>query len=146
VGGRQEEIIQLKRLSDELDVAEHLLLLSARPQEEMPSFIAASDVLVSPRIIGINPPGKLLSYLDSGKPVVLTDCYVHNQLVNDSIAILTEPDPVSLSQGIIKALIDEEYVHQIVKRAKDFVNAEFSEDSIIEGYNDLFQHINSFDG
>jgi glycosyltransferase involved in cell wall biosynthesis len=146
VGGRPEEIIQLKRLADQLDVAKHLMLLAARPQEAMPSFMAASDVLVSPRVIGINPPGKLLSYLDSGKPVVLTDCYVHNQLVNDSIAILTEPDPVSLSHGIIKALIDDEYVHQIVKRAKDFVNAEFRENSITERYNDLFKHIDSFDG
>lgn len=143
VGGTKKEIRKLKLLADELGVSKHLLLLSGRPQNEMPVFMAASDVLVSPRVKGINPPGKLLFYMNSGKPVVLTDCYVHNQLVNDSVAILTKPDPMSLAQGIIKAIIDEEYARQIVIHAKEFLSAKFGPDEVIKSYERLFQYIES---
>ena len=144
VGGKEEEIEELEHLADGLGVTDHILMLTARPQEEMPAFMAASDVLVSPRLVGINPPGKLLSYLNSGRPVVLTDCYVHNQLVDSSIAILTKPDPVSLAAGLVKGLSDCDYACQIVTKAKEFLNVNFSHDTILDGYKQLFQHIESF--
>ena len=141
VGGNKEEIVRLQLLSDKLEVSEYLMLLPARPQAEMPDFIAACDVLVSPRIKGINPPGKLLSYLNSGKPVVATDCYVHNQLIDSSFAILAEPSPEKLAEGIIKALVDRAYVYQIVSKAKDVVRTKYSYETTRDGYRKLFKLI-----
>ena len=78
-----------------------------RPQQEMPTYMAAADVLVSPRVQGINPPGKLLSYLASGRPVVATNTLVHNQLLDRECAILTAPTAEGIAQGLIKAMTDE---------------------------------------
>lgn len=144
IGGKDEEIKELRYLADELGVTDHILMLTARPQKDMATFMAASDVLVSPRVIGINPPGKLLSYLNSGKPVVLTDCYVHNQLVDPTIAILAKPNPFSFGEGIIKGLNDFDYACKIVTNAKRFVNVKFSYDIILDGYKQLLHHIESF--
>jgi glycosyltransferase involved in cell wall biosynthesis len=66
---------------------------------------------------GINPPGKLLPYLASGRPVVATNTLVHNQLLNDKCAILTRPDSEGLAAGLITALTDESRVAEVVREA-----------------------------
>jgi glycosyltransferase involved in cell wall biosynthesis len=108
VGGTDEEIAPLAQQAAALNVQDRIVFELARPQAEMPAFMAAADVLVSPRIRGINPPGKLLPYLASGKPVVATNTLVHNQLLDGSCAFLTSPDAQGLAQGVIAALTDAE--------------------------------------
>ena len=92
VGGAEPELSELRATAERLGIAERVILEPARPQAEIPGYLAAADALVSPRVQGINPPGKLLSYLASGRPVVATDTLVHNQLLNGECAILTRPD------------------------------------------------------
>jgi glycosyltransferase involved in cell wall biosynthesis len=107
VGGSEAEISQLRALAERLGIAQRVILERARPQEEIPGYLAAADALVSPRVQGINPPGKLLSYLSSGRPVVATDTLVHNQLLTGECAILTRPDAAGLAEGLVLALTDD---------------------------------------
>lgn len=106
VGGKDAEIAELRATAARLGIADRVILERARPQAEIPGYLAAADVLVSPRIQGINPPGKLLSYLASGRPVVATDTLVHNQLLTNECAILTAPDAPGLAAGLVAALTD----------------------------------------
>ena len=106
VGGEQAEVDKLRCMATRLGIVEHLILERSRPQGEIPAYLAAADALVSPRVQGINPPGKLLSYLAAGKPLVATDTLVHNQLLNTDCAILTTPDAEGLAHGLILALTD----------------------------------------
>jgi glycosyltransferase involved in cell wall biosynthesis len=106
VGGKDAEIAELQALAARLGIADRVILERARPQAEIPGYLAAADALVSPRVQGINPPGKLLSYLASGRPVVATDTLVHNQLLTNECAILTRPDAAGLAEGIVAALTD----------------------------------------
>jgi glycosyltransferase involved in cell wall biosynthesis len=106
VGGSEPEISQLRAMAERLGIARRLILERAHPQEEIPGYLAAADALVSPRVQGINPPGKLLSYLSSGRPVVATDTLVHNQLLTSECAILTRPDAIGLADGLVLALTD----------------------------------------
>lgn len=106
VGGAEPELSELRALAQRLGVADQVLFEPLRPQEEIPAYLAAADVLVSPRVQGINPPGKLLSYLASGRPVVATDTLVHNQFLTRECALLTRPDAVGLADGLTLALTD----------------------------------------
>jgi glycosyltransferase involved in cell wall biosynthesis len=106
VGGTEPEIAELQSTAEHLGIADRVILERARPQAEIPGYLAAADVLVSPRVQGINPPGKLLSYLASGRPVVATDTLVHNQLLTAECAILTPPDATGLADGLVLALTD----------------------------------------
>lgn len=106
VGGAQPELAQLRALAAKLGVGERVILEPVRPQAEIPGYLAAADALASPRVQGINPPGKLLSYLASGKPVVATDTLVHNQLLTPECAILTAPDAVGLADGLVRAVTE----------------------------------------
>jgi len=93
---------------------------------------------VSPRVRGINPPGKLLSYLASARPVVATDTLVHNQLLDNRCAILTAPDHDSLAQGLIKALSDPVAVAAVTAEAQIFLARYGSKAARDEAYEQLF--------
>lgn len=106
VGGGEPEISQLRAMTERLGIAGRVILERAHPQAEIAAYLTAADALVSPRVRGINPPGKLLSYLSSGRPVVATDTLVHNQLLTVDCAILTSPDAMGLADGLVRALTD----------------------------------------
>ncbi|MGH8319814.1 MAG: glycosyltransferase [Steroidobacteraceae bacterium] len=115
VGGAEPEITGLREAAARLGIAGRVILERAHPQAEIPAYLAAADVLVSPRIQGINPPGKLLSYLASGRPVVATDTLVHNQLLTADCAILTPPDATGLADGLVLALTDTALAASLVE-------------------------------
>jgi len=137
VGGRRHEIESLQNLAATLEIASHVQLLPARPLSDMPIFEAASDVLVSPRITGINPPGKLYSYLQSRRPVVATNCLVHTQFLDDSVAILTPPDPEGLANGIIAALEEKERTRRLTAAALELVRVRFCPEQARRIYKEL---------
>ena len=138
VGGRDAEIAVLRAQGERLGVAERIIFDCNRPQLEMPAYMAAADVLVSPRVQGINPPGKLLSYLASGRPVVATDTLVHNQLLDRRCSILTMPDAAGLAQGLIKALTDPVAVLGVVVEAQEFLRRFGSKAARDDAYSQLF--------
>jgi glycosyltransferase involved in cell wall biosynthesis len=122
-GGTREEIEVLAALAAKLNVANRFIFEQNRPQVEMGGYLAAADVLVSPRFVGINPPGKLFSYLGSGNPVVATDTMVHNQLLDLSCAILTDPTPEKFAEGVVTALTDPQRRAQVVAGARIFLSS-----------------------
>ncbi len=115
VGGKDAEIAELEAVAVRLGIADRVILERARPQAEIPGYLAAAEVVVSPRVQGINPPGKLLSYLASGRPVVATDTLVHNQLLTNECAILTQPDAAGLADGLVAGLTDTALTAQVAE-------------------------------
>ena len=53
--------------------ADVMVFTGQQPAREIPAFVQACDILVSPRIRGTNTPLKIYSYLRSGKPIVATE-------------------------------------------------------------------------
>jgi glycosyltransferase involved in cell wall biosynthesis len=137
VGGTPEEVTALSALAAKFGVLETFIFEQMRPQREMAGYMASADVLVSPRVVGINPPGKLFSYLASGKPVVATDTLVHNQLLDATTSILTQPTPQSLAEGIVLALTDPKRVSQVVTGAAEFLRSYCSAESRRRAYRAL---------
>lgn len=141
VGGRTAEIEELQRLAETVGAARYLVLLPERPQADMPAFMAAASVLVSPRVRGINPPGKLFSYLNSGRPIVATDCEVHTQFLTPECAILTAPDPEAFAGGILLALRDAARVRAITRSAKEVLATDYSDEARSRAYRQLLDLI-----
>jgi glycosyltransferase involved in cell wall biosynthesis len=138
VGGQEAEIAGLRAQAERLGVADHIIFDRNRPQQEMPAYMAAAQVLVSPRIKGINPPGKLLSYLASHRPVVATDTLVHNQLLNSRCAILTAPRAGALADGLVIALSDKNTVTNLLTEADRFLERFGSRAARDAAYEQLF--------
>ena len=138
VGGYQPEIDALAALARELHVSEHMMFVRARPESEMPAFMALSEVVVSPRVQGINPPGKLFSYLSSGKPVVAANTPVHNQILSRDCAILTPPTAEGLADGILTALFDEAERRRVLAGARRILETTYGLQAQREAYERLF--------
>jgi len=137
VGGGDAEIAELRGQAEKLGVAQHVLLERMQPQSCMPAYLGAADVLVSPRIQGINPPGKLLPYLASGRPVVATNTLVHNQILNERSAFLTTPDAAGIAAGLIAALTDSERVAGILQGAEQLIAHYCSQSARDAAYDDV---------
>ena len=141
VGGTPEEIAALAAIATKGGVRDCFIFEEMRPQREMAGYMKAANVLVSPRVAGINPPGKLFSYLASGKPVVATDTLVHNQLLDPGIAILTKATPEDLAAGLVEALTDPRRVAQVVAGAGEFLRSYCSAEARQSAYRALAEHL-----
>jgi len=141
VGGSPKEIDELSALAAKFNVADCFIFETNRPQYEMPGYMASADVLVSPRVAGINPPGKLVSYLASERPVVATNTLVHNQILDQSRAILTDPTPQQFAEGIITGLTDSKRGAQVVAGARTFLQTYCSAEARRSAYRALANHL-----
>ena len=136
VGGKPDQMAELQEVIDRVGVNDHVTMVESRPQSEMPAYMAACDVLVSPRVRGINPPGKLFSYLNSGKPVVACDTLVHNQILKPSCSILTPPTAEGFADGVVQAL-DPAEAKRVTDGAALILTTEYSEEAREAAYREL---------
>ena len=126
VGGSENEIRLLRTTCARLGIERNVLLLPQYPQDDMPSFYALADILVSPRQIGINAPLKLFSYLNAAKPVVMTDLPIHRQIVQEPDAILVEPAPAAWSKTLVILLKDARLRTEKGERGRALVARRYS--------------------
>jgi glycosyltransferase involved in cell wall biosynthesis len=98
-----------------------------RATSELPAFLGAAAVVVSPRVSGANTPFKVYTYLASGRPLVATRILTHTQLLDDSIAWLVEPTPAGLAAGIRSVLADPGEARRRAARGLALIAREYSE-------------------
>lgn len=130
IGGKKEQVEAVRKSVEEKGLGERVLLLGSKQPGDIPYYLKASDVLVSPRILGTNIPLKIYSYLKSGVPVVATNLYTHTQSINNDISILTEPEPGPLAGGIRAAV--SEKGKTIAKNAVTFCEKNYSHQRYLE--------------
>ncbi len=139
VGGQPAELEFYKQMAVELGITEGLTIFESRPQYEMPAYLDAADVLVSPRTQGINPPGKLFSYLDSGRVMVATDCLVHNQLVSRDFAYLSDANAMSFADNMIESVTDPNKSMEKAAAAQAFIEEYCSPAARERAFEDLLR-------
>jgi glycosyltransferase involved in cell wall biosynthesis len=103
IGGKEFQVRELRRGLQAQGLEKRVLLLGQRPAAEIPYYLQAADVLVSPRTLGTNIPLKVYSYLASGVPLVATDLPTHTQTITPDLAILAAPAAESFAAGIGRA-------------------------------------------
>jgi glycosyltransferase involved in cell wall biosynthesis len=93
-------------MADQLGLGQRARFLGPRPPAHLGSYLAQADILASPRLQGNNTPMKIYSYLDSGKPLLATRLATHTQVLNDRVAMLVEPTPAGLAEGLVRLASD----------------------------------------
>jgi len=100
VGGEPAQV-EAARAGAAATGAERVMAFTGQqPAREIPAFVEACDVLVSPRIRGTNTPLKIYSYLRSGKPIVATDLRTHTQVLSSAVARLVTPEAPALAAAL----------------------------------------------
>jgi glycosyltransferase involved in cell wall biosynthesis len=126
VGGKPEQVEELRIYALQLGVAEHVIFVGQRPSEEMSRYMAIADVLVSPRSKGTHTPLKLYTYLRSGKPILATAIVSHTQILTSDVALLVSPTPEGLAQGTLTLLSERELAQKLGENARQIYEKQYS--------------------
>jgi glycosyltransferase involved in cell wall biosynthesis len=125
-GGRPDQIAAARAQAERMGIAGAVVFAGQRAAEEIPLFLDAADVLVSPRSTGTNTPLKIYQYLRSGRPIVATRLLTHTQVLNDEVAILTDPTAEAFAAGIEAALSDRDRARAVGDRARELADTKYS--------------------
>jgi glycosyltransferase involved in cell wall biosynthesis len=126
VGGLKEDIAHYRRRAQKLGIADQVHFLGPRPITSLDGLFRRADVLVSPRLKGLNTPMKIYSYLDSGTAVLATRLRTHTQVLDDRTAYLVSPDPEALGDGLADLLSNPILRERLARQAKAYVQREFT--------------------
>jgi len=131
-GGRPDQIARAREQARSAGVDAVTIFAGERPASEIPAYLLAAEVLVSPRSRGTNTPLKIYQYLRSGKPIVATRLLTHTQVLSDDIAILTDATPQGFAGGILAALTDAKRAAGVGRRARELAETKYSYEAYLE--------------
>jgi glycosyltransferase involved in cell wall biosynthesis len=140
-GGRPDQIAAARAQAERMGIGQAVTFAGQRPAEEIPQFLDAADVLVSPRSTGTNTPLKIYQYLRSGRPIVATRLLTHTQVLNDDVAILTTPTAEGFADGIVTALSDSDRARAVGDRARELADAKYSYDAYLARTRQACDHL-----
>ena len=125
---------------------ENVMFIPPQPVSAMPAFMSASDILLvhldkAPFRLG-TVPGKLLTYMSAGRPVLAglqgeaADIVEHNQC-----GVLLEPQNVeAMAQGILK-LEDPETRRQMGEAGRRTAVSQYNRETLLDEVEDRLQQI-----
>jgi glycosyltransferase involved in cell wall biosynthesis len=130
-GGRPEQVSVVRQEAAKAGLDGAVIFTGQRPAEEIPGYLDAADVLVSPRSTGTNTPLKIYQYLRSGRPIVATRLLTHTQVLDDTISFLTPATPEGFGAGIMAALANPEEARDVGARARHLAETKYSYESYL---------------
>ena len=126
VGGPMGQAERLRRIARKRGLEDRIQFLGPRPLTELYDLLAGADILLSPRAKGDNTPLKLYSYMESGRPILATRLAMHTQVLDDSTALLVEPEAGAYAAGLLRLADDERLRRRLGNAAKLRVRCEYS--------------------
>jgi glycosyltransferase involved in cell wall biosynthesis len=131
-GGREDQVSRAREQARAAGIEDVAIFAGERPAPEIPAYLLACDVLVSPRSRGTNTPLKIYQYLRSGRPIVATRLLTHTQVLSDQTAILTGASPPEFAEGILAGLEDRERAAAVGRRARELAETKYSYEAYLE--------------
>jgi glycosyltransferase involved in cell wall biosynthesis len=125
VGGTPDQVEKYRQLSKSCGIDDRVVLTGQVTPEKARRLNKASNLLVSPRIKGTNTPLKVYEQIASNIPIVATNIHSHTQVLDENVAILVDPNPDALSQGIVRGLQHPES-RRVAVNAKRLYNDKYS--------------------
>ncbi|MBN2417656.1 glycosyltransferase [bacterium] len=141
VGGHPDQVEMFRAMAVEEGVIDAVRFTGQVRPDEVGSYIRCADVLLSPRSRGTNTPLKIYAYFRSGVPIVATRRYTHTQVMDDTVAVLTEPDPGSFADGIVQVLQDSELAARIGTAAKALAESTYSYEVYLKKLRQALQQV-----
>ena len=148
VGGRPEQVGAMRQQVEASGIGESVSFSGTVPSSQIASYLAAADVIASPRSSGTNTPLKLYGYMRSGVPLVATDKYTHTQTLDSSIAHLVPATAGGLAQGILRLLSDREYAMRLAQESLRKADRMYSDRvylaKVADFYSSVFRNATEF--
>jgi glycosyltransferase involved in cell wall biosynthesis len=132
VGGEPAQVEAAKGRAAAAGAAGVMVFTGQQPAREIPGFVHAADLLVSPRIRGTNTPLKIYSYLRSGKPIVATNLLTHTQVLTPEIARLVDPKPEPFAAAILELIDRPDECQRLSAAARAVAQDKYSRESYLK--------------
>ncbi len=131
VGGEPAQVEAAKSKAHAAGLFEAMIFTGQQPAREIPAFVQAADLLVSPRIRGTNTPLKIYSYLRSGKPIVATDLLTHTQVLTPAIARLVSPQPEPFAEAMLDLIEHSDERARLAAAARAVADDKYTRESYV---------------
>lgn len=145
VGGTPEQVKAFGQAAADQGLGDRVTLTGTVHPSEIPDFIDAADLIVSPRSSGTNTPLKIYGYMRSGRPIVATDRLTHTQILDARMAELVEPTADGLAAGISRVLSQPAHGQALAAEASAFAEREFSDEAYVQKvlglYDDMYDRL-----
>ena len=141
IGGDPDDIAKYRSKAEQLGVSQRTHFIGPRPLEVLDSYLAEADVLVAPRIRGVNTPMKVFPYLHSGRPVLVTDLPTHSQILTSEVAMLAPAEPRGFAEAILKLIGDPQLRRDLGERGRAFAEANHTFPAHARRVNELYDFV-----
>jgi glycosyltransferase involved in cell wall biosynthesis len=131
-GGKPDQVARARAQAEAAGIAPVTIFAGERPASEIPAYLLAADLLVSPRSRGTNTPLKIYQYLRSGKATVATRLLTHTQVLSDETAILTGATAQEFAEGVLAGLNDPARAAAIGAQARALAETKYSYEAYLE--------------
>jgi glycosyltransferase involved in cell wall biosynthesis len=129
VGGEPAQVDAARRHVAEMGLADAVVFTGQVQAEEIPKYLDAATVLLSPRSSGTNTPLKIYQYLGSGRPIVATNLRTHTQVLSPDTAFLADPTAEAFAAVLLAAFSDPARAAAIGAAAKHLADTRYSEEA-----------------
>lgn len=126
IGGADADIEKYRNIAKGLGVGDVVHFLGKKPVADIGPYMSQADLLVSPRIHGVNTPMKIYSYLHSKTAVLATDLPTHTQVMTSKIGVLAAPDAQIFSKAMLQILQSDDQRNQLAQDAHQYIEREHS--------------------
>jgi glycosyltransferase involved in cell wall biosynthesis len=128
IGGTEAEIAERRKALGDRKVRRAVTFLGKIPPDELPPYLSASDILLSPRLAGINTPLKLLDYLKAGRAVVATNTEANRLILDETTSVLVDPSPEAFAAGIRLLLADDALRARLGRKGSRLITEKYNFD------------------
>jgi glycosyltransferase involved in cell wall biosynthesis len=140
-GGIAPHIAKYRKVSEDLGIGKRTHFVGPWPADRLDELLAEADILVSPRIKGINTPMKVFPFLHSGRPVLVTDIRTHNQILTPDIARLAPPEPEAFAGALLELCNDPALRERIGQAGRAFVEQNHTFEAHVRRVDALYRFV-----
>ena len=140
-GGRPDQVAAAKADAARAGLGEAVILAGQRPAEEIPAFLDAADLLVSPRSSGTNTPLKIYQYLRAGRAIVDTAIRSHTQVLDSEVAELVTPTAAGIAEGLLRVLSNPGHARLLAARAAQLAHDRYGEEAYLRSLEGLLDRL-----
>lgn len=129
IGGKESDLANYRQRVSELGISDRAHLLGPRPLNRLSYYLEQADILISPRLRGVNTPMKIYSYLLAGRAIVATRIESHTQVLDDTCARLVEPTGAAMGAALRELAADEAERKKLGDKAKEIARTRHSREA-----------------
>lgn len=141
IGGSKADREKYSAMSAEMGLLDRIFIIGPRPVHALYGYLKQADILVSPRTMGNNTPMKIYSYMHSGIPMVATRLPTHTQVLDETIAVLAEPNPRSFSEALISLIKSAELRNSIGRAAFEVAEQKYTFSAFKRSLNQIYDQL-----